>query len=57
MLGSGIMVVGLFLAVNASITAFRMAPDRGFAVAALVVAGAEIVAIALAAMLPFVMPV
>ncbi len=37
MLGSSMIVLGMFLAFNASLTAVRTAPDRVFAVAALAV--------------------
>ena len=48
MLGTGIMLIGVFLAMSASITAFRGAPDRAFAVAAVTIAGAETLVVLLA---------
>jgi hypothetical protein len=55
MLGSGIMLVGLFVAISSSVNAFRAATDRPFAVAALVVAAAEILLLVLAAVVPAVL--
>ncbi|MBN2560896.1 MAG: hypothetical protein JXQ75_08200 [Phycisphaerae bacterium] len=47
------MVVGLAIALSVSWRAFREAPDRAFAVAALVVAGVEVLVLVGSVMLGF----
>lgn len=49
MLGSGMIVLGMYLAFSTSLTAVRKAPDRAFAIAALAVATCEAVALFAAA--------
>jgi hypothetical protein len=56
MLGSGIMVIGIVLAMSASVNAFRIAPDREFAVAAMVIAGTEALAAAMVVALSMAQP-